>query len=114
MSRVIVNDHLWDDDEIEYQHARNRYRDVALNKKLFGPGGELEGLKPLQSRELDDDEDDVLELDQDIYDHVLSLKVPALRSELKAHKVIPEGDEKTLRVMLAQVLQGERDDSTDS
>ena len=108
MSKVIVNDHLYDADEIDYLEARGRFSEISLNKKLYGPGGTMEGVtKPTPETV----KGDVLELDQDIYEHVLGLDTTALKAELRKYKIDPTGDESILRSKLAQRLQSDRDDS---
>jgi len=107
MSRVIRNDHLWTDEEVAYKLARCLGHEVAANRKMFGPGGPREGQAP----EPEDDEDDgvTLSLDQDIYEHVLNLKVEDLKAELKQHNLSTRGNEQELRSTLAQYLQDTRD-----
>lgn len=100
MSRQIRNDHPWTEDEIKYQLARNRWREVEKNRKMFPPGS-----KPIEQQE----DSPTLELDADIFDFVNGLSVPQLKSELRKLELEPTGDEKTLKVKLAQVLQAERD-----
>lgn len=101
MSRQILNDHPWTEDEIKYQLARNRWKEVEKNRQMFPPGSE-----PAVS---EDDSAPVLELDKDIFEYVNGLTVPQLKSELRKMGIEPTGDEKTLKVKVAQELQAERD-----
>jgi hypothetical protein len=113
MSRVVVNDHPFDEGEIAYLKSRNRHHQVALNAKLFGKGGEFEGQ---DHREPEPEPESTLELDNDIYEHVLGLDIPGLKAELKERNLRTVGKENALRSRLAESLQRERDDnvSTDS
>ena len=106
MSMRVINDHLWTDAEVEYQLARNRHRQVADNKRNFGPGGPMEGHSPLPSKK---DDEDVLELDQDVYDQVISMSVKQVQSFLRKVYIEPTGDERELRMKAAEYLQDQKD-----
>lgn len=106
MSREITNDHLWTDSEVAYQLARDRRSEVAANRKIYGPGGEREGVDDSAPEPEHVD----LQLDKDIYEHVVALDVDQLQDELKDNKIQPKGGENELRGLLAQALQAKRDD----
>lgn len=105
MSNTIENDHLWTDEEVEYKLARNAQDEVEANRKIYGPGGEREGIDDSSP----EPEETVLELDREVYEHVIGLTVEQLRDELKDNKADSKGDEQELRAKLAQVLQAKRD-----
>lgn len=107
MSRVIHNDHLWDTDEVRYQEKRDRHSEVKANRKMFGPGGDLEG----QDLSKPEPEEVQLSLDQDIYEKVRDADVKSLQQGLSKYKLDTKGDENTLRTRLAMYLQNERDAS---
>lgn len=111
MSRNIANDHLWSDEEVEYQLSRSRHSEVESNRKLFGPGGELEGQQPYDHKP---EKSDVLELDREVYEFVVGLNVDELRNYLKDNEANSSGTEQELRGRLAQILQAKRDDSNRS
>lgn len=105
MSRVIVNDHLYTPDEVAYLEARNRYREIANNRKLFGPGGAREHDLPDEEEE----EDDVLELDKDIYEYVVGLTTKQTQAALRKANLDTTGNEHEIKTLLAQYLQVNRD-----
>jgi len=107
MSRVIVNDHLWTADEVEYQLSRSRRNLVDVNRALYGPGGEREGLDDSAP----EPENVELKLDKDIYEHIIGLDIEGLQRELLKNKIQPKGSQQDLQFKLAQVLQAKRDDS---
>lgn len=97
MSKNILNDHPWTDSEIAYMHARNRYKDVELNKRKFANSVATQ------------EEPKTLELDQDIYDLVVSLTGEKLGFYLEEVGLEPVGTESELKAKLAQRLQDRRD-----
>lgn len=107
MSRVIVDDHLFTPDEVAYLQSRNRYREIEINARDFGPGGarEHEVQPPIEHY----DDDVVLELDRDIYEYVVGLDVKQVKAALRKLKINPVGSEHELKAVLAQHLQGTRD-----
>lgn len=102
MSIVIVDDHLYTPQEVAYLEARNRYHEIELNRKTYGPGGPREGQTP-------DDDDDVLELDRDIYEYVVGLNVKQTQAALRKANLDPTGNEHEIKSLLAQYLQVTRD-----
>ena len=98
MSREILNDHPWDAEEVAYQIQRGREKDIAKNKQDFPEGSSA---KPAAPQEL--------KLDPDIYEFVKGLNLEKLQSELRKREIVPKGDEKSLKVTLAQTLQAERE-----
>jgi len=110
MSRNIVNDHLWTDSEVEYQKSRNRGDLVSQNRKMFGPGGELEG----QDLSQPEPEQAVLELDKDIYDYVVALDTAGLQEALRKRKIQPKGDDNVMKTVLAEHIQKGRDAKSNS
>lgn len=99
MSKVIKNDHLYTDDEVAYLQKRSRLLEIQRNREIFGPGGRREGEKP----------EEVLELDQDIYDHVLELDEDEVRKELQDNSIRAIGEEHEMKAILAKYLQAQRD-----
>lgn len=110
MSKNIVDDHLFTPEEVAYLEARNRYREIEINRAEFGPGGRRENEKPEEA----DDEGDVLELDRDIYEYVVGLDLKKTQAALRKAGIKPVGGEHELKTILAQYLQGTRDADTDS
>jgi hypothetical protein len=102
MSRNIQNDHPWSADEIQYKLDRNLHKEVDENQKMFPPGSDLQDESPNNAP--------VLNLDQDIFDHVSELDTKGLQQELRANGLKPNGDDVEMKVALAQHLQGKRDD----
>lgn len=102
MSRQILNDHPWTEDEIKYQLDRNRWRAVEENRKMFPPGSE-----PVVPQ--DDSPAPVLSLDKDIFEYVNGMDVERLKVELEGIGIQPAGDEKAMKIALAQAFQAERD-----
>ena len=107
MSKVIRNDHLWTDEEVEYQLARNLATQVEQNRTLYGEGGDLEG----QNHSEPNPDEVVLHLAQDIPDHVKNLSLEQAQEELRSKGLQPKGDEVAVKVALAERLQAERDAS---
>lgn len=107
MSRNILNDHPFSDEEIQYLIDRGRDREIAINKELFP-----EGVNSVAAED-DSDETVVLELSQKVYDYVSSRSVDELKTDLSNAGLNPEGDETALRVALAQHLQ-ELEDNADA
>lgn len=105
MSNEIRNDHLWTESEVAYQLARDRRSEVAANRELYGPGGEREGVDDSAP----EPEEATLDLDKDIYEHVVGLDVDQLQDELRDNKIQPKGSEGELRQALAIHLQEKRD-----
>lgn len=100
MSRQLPDDRRWTDEEVEYAISRGRANKVKLNQEQFPATTE----KPLSV-----DDSPKLKLDQDIFDFVNGLDLDRLKSEIQKRELVPKGDEKGLKVQLAQVLQSERD-----
>lgn len=105
MGMQIRNDHLWTDEEVDYQLARNRHRQVADNKRNFGPGGPMEGHSPIPKKH----EDETIELDQDVYDRVISMSTKQAQALLRKVHIDPSGDESELRMKVAMYLQDQKD-----
>lgn len=110
MSWNIVDDHLFTKEEVAYLEKRNRYREIEVNRKQFGPGGPRENEKPAE----DDDDEVVLELDRDIYEYVVGLNTKQTQAALRKIGIQPVGSEHELKTILAQHLQGNRDAHSDS
>lgn len=105
MSNVIRNDHLWTEEEVEYMLARDQRSEVEANRKIYGPGGEREG----EDDSSPEPDHEGLQLDKDIYEHVVGLNVDELQDELRDNKIQPKGSEQELRAKLAETLQAARD-----
>lgn len=99
MSRQILNDHLWSDDEVAYQESRGRLKEIESNRQQFS------GV----NTEVAVEDSPKLQLDPDIFDSVKAMTVEQLQTALRGAGVNPVGDEKQLKVALAQHLQAERD-----
>ena len=100
MSRVILNDHPWDESEVQYMLDRNRREEVEQNRIQFPPGTS-EDVGP-------ESEPKPPKLDPDIYQRVKALDADGVRKELKAADLQTDGSESELKVRLAQHLQGQR------
>ena len=100
MSRnVDLNKPLSDEDR-EYLASRSRHHEIIVNDRMFGPGGS--GPEPEYVAEEDVE---VLDIDADIAEHVLSLEVDELRSELIMYNITPAGHKEDLKEALAIHLQ---------
>jgi hypothetical protein len=102
MSKVIRNDHPWNEKEIAYLLSRGRTKEVAENAKQFPPGSKPKTVEP-------EEDSVVLELSQQVYEYVSSRTIPQLKSDLRKANLSTVGDETELRVALAQHLQGLED-----
>lgn len=102
MSRQILNDHPWSDDEIAYMQGLNREKDIEKNRKEFPRGDSAK-------TEVKVEDSPQLKLDPDIFEFVKDLNSEKLQSELRKRDIVPYGDEKQMKVTLAQTLQAERD-----
>lgn len=100
MSKVILNDHPFSKDEIEYLTARNQDSIVAQNELDFPPGSDAEDVK---------EEDAPLKLSEDIFAYVKNLDVETLKSDLTKAGLSVTGEERDLRVALAKHLQEQED-----
>lgn len=100
MSRIILNDHPWTEDEIAYQVARNRHSEIEKNKKDFPPGSEPELIEQKSEK---------LQLDTDIFEYVDKLGLDELKSDLSKAGLEKTGEVVDLKKRLAQYLQDERD-----
>lgn len=100
MSRRILNDHLWTADEVAYQLSRGRAKEVETNRQQW------ESVTPDVAVE----DSPTLKLDTDIFDSVKAMSLEQLQSKLREVNINPVGDEKQLKVTLAQYLQNERDE----
>lgn len=100
MSRRILNDHLWTADEVAYQLSRGRAKEVETNRQQW------ESVTPDVAVE----DSPTLKLDTDIFDLVKAMSLEQLQSKLREVNINPVGDEKQLKVTLAQYLQNERDE----
>ena len=86
MSRnVDLNKPLSDEDR-EYLASRSRHHEIIVNDRMFGPGGS--GPEP-----------------EYVAEHVLSLEVAELRSELIMYNITPAGHKEDLKEALAIHLQ---------
>ena len=91
MSRVIENDHLWDEFEVRYQLDRNRVAEVEENKAKFA-------------------KDVVKQLDPEIFEFVKELDQAGLEEQLKKYEIETENHSvKELKMALAQKIQAEKD-----
>lgn len=102
MSRVIENDHPWTDDEIAYHLDRGRTYEVEQNRLQFPKGTESPAVQAESAPKLN--------LAPEIFEHVNSLDVSGLQSELSQNGLETRGDEKELKVRLAAFLQKQKDD----
>lgn len=94
MSRIIANDHLWDEDEVAYKEARNLHDEVEENKAEFGSAAKQS--EPAQ-------------LDNETFEFVKGLDADALKAELEKRKMPTDGEVKDLKMALAQKIQSEKD-----
>lgn len=106
MSRIIKNDHPWDEDEIAYMRDRGREKEIAKNATDFPPGSE-----PLED---DDDEGVEVNVHPDIFHKVNSMDTTELQSELKKANLSARGEDVELKVRLANHLQEELEKSGNS
>ena len=91
MSRVIENDHLWDEFEVRYQLDRNRVAEVEENREKFA-------------------KDVVKQLDPEIFEFVKELDQAGLEEQLKKYEIETENHSvKELKMALAQKIQAEKD-----
>lgn len=107
MSRIIRNDHPWDESEIQYMLDRNRDKDVEKNRTQFPPG----------STPSDDDVDEdgpEVHVHPDVFNFVNPLNIEELQSELKKHNLSARGEEVELKVRLANYLQEELEKNANS
>lgn len=96
MSRVIENDHLWNEDEVAYKLARNLQDEVDQNKAAF----EGKEVKPVQ-----------LELDPEVFEFVKALDDEQLSDALKERGIEVNGrPTKELKMALAQAIQKSKND----
>lgn len=100
MSRVIVNDHPYTDDEIDYLRARGLESSIKRNKLDFPPDREPAPIV---------EEDAPLELSPDVFNYVKNLSLDELKSDLSKSQLSLTGEEKDLRVTLAKHLQAQAD-----
>lgn len=99
MSRVVKNDHYWDEEEVNYILARSGGKElVEQNRDQFSEGD----VKP-------DDDDGAVELSPEIFEHVKGLSVEDLQKELADNKLSVKGEEVEMRVRLAEYLQAKED-----
>lgn len=98
MSRVILNDHPWTDEEIEYQKGRNRIKEIAKNKEQF-PRGEVRSSGPAPEK---------VDIDDDIAAKVKELDAEKVSELLEKRGLSTEGELKELKFRLAQDVQKER------
>jgi hypothetical protein len=106
MSRTILNDHPYSQDEIGYLQARGLFQDVENNLKQFPPNSPVKDVSP--------DDDSPVQLDQDIFEYVKGLSVEQVQAELKEKGLPITGEENQLKVALAQHLQKEKDANTNA
>lgn len=99
MGLHIVNDHPFTPEEIQYLKDRCQEHLIKINSETEFP--KKSGRKQ---------KEEVLHLDKDIYDHVVSLDLKGLQQELRKVHITPRGDEPELRTLLAEYLQDERDE----
>ena len=104
MSRRIVNDHPWDDDEVAYQLSRGRRKEVEKNRKDFPPGS-----KPKAKPQEPEGHSEQLELDEDVFNFVDTADDETLNRELDKRNLLTSGTEIERKVRLAKVLQEEKD-----
>ena len=105
MSRIIDSNHKYTDDEREWLISRSRHHDIIVNDRQFGPGGEGAHVEPEEAEQVQ-----VLDIDPDIAEHVLSLEVEELKTELIMYHIAPEGHKEDLQEALAIHLQLTREE----
>ena len=93
MSRNIVNDHLFTDDEVDYLLQRNEWKLVEKNRKEFKDSPK-EVEKPTISKE--------------VCEHVKSLNAEDLNKELESHNLSTDGDSKEKKIRLATWMEAEK------
>jgi hypothetical protein len=101
MSRLIENDHRWDDDEIAYMESRGRLEDIKQNREQFAEGDE--------ETDVTDQKEKELKLDQDIFEQVKDATPAKVKTDLKKAGLQQGGTDSETRARLAQYLQNERD-----
>jgi hypothetical protein len=92
MSRVILNDHPWSDEEIEYQKGRNRIKEIAKNQEMFPR----------------DKAPEKIDLDEDIVSKVKELSDEDLVNALSQRGLSTDGTVKEQKFRLAEDVQKER------
>ena len=110
MSRLIQNDHLWTEEEVAYKKSRCAEDEIARNRALYGPGGELEGHGEgeVQVGDPGGGTHSLLNLAKDIFEHVSGLTFEEAQAELKSHNLPAEGNEQEVKTALAEYLQTQR------
>lgn len=99
MSRLILNDHPWTEDEKAYILARSGGKElVAINEQQFPANKQAES----DSRS---SEDDKVDLSEEVVAKVKSLDDDAVVSALSEAKLSTEGESAELKFRLAQHLQ---------
>ena len=97
MSRNIVNDHLFTDEEVEYLKGRRRIYDIEQNAIEFGSDAD------------DSEDDDKVELSDEVVEEVRALSDSQVKAELTKRNLPTEGTDKELKFALAEQLQREKD-----
>lgn len=97
MSRHIVNDHLYTDEEVEYLKGRRRLYDIEQNALEFGK--QSEGSKP----------DEPVELSEEVVEYVKSLDDSEVERLLREKGLSTDGSDKEQKLALAQQIQREKD-----
>ncbi len=92
MSRIITNDHLWDEDEVRYKIGLGLDSEVEQNKIDFK----------------DKEPEEVSSIDEDIFNYVKKLKSRELMKVLSAEGVWTGGEDRDKKRRLAIHLQKQR------
>lgn len=98
MSRVIENDHPFDEFEIQYLQDRNRDDEVKANKEKFDGVTESETEEPKEVSLTDETIEFIKALDED-----------QVKSALESRGMSTDGSTKELKFALAQQIQSEKD-----
>lgn len=113
MSRQIVNDHLFTEDEVRYLQARNQWKLVQANKIQFGSKDVAAQPKPVavaKKVELPPKAkaEAKIQFTRDVFEHVKGLSKEDLTKELEANGLSLDGTERDQRITLATHLQEKR------
>lgn len=105
MSKSIDLNKPLSDEDRAYLASRARHHEIIVNDRMFGPNGT--GPEP----EFVAEEDvEILDIDPDIAQHVLSLDEKGLSSELIKNNITPAGHKEDLQEALAIYLQLNRNE----
>lgn len=97
MSRLIVNDHLFTDEEVEYLKGRRRLYDIEQNREEFGHEAE------------DAKDDEPIQLSDEVVEQVKALSDSEVEEKLRQAGLSTAGSDKEQKFALAGYLQKQKD-----